>query len=348
MQVSEEDAPIYMGRPVPQTNYGQRKGWGWEFSIRWNDRIQQSLLPKWGAIKYGIGIDYGISWTEVVLGMPFIYNYPGDMLGSSSAQSRTGYKGPGHEYGLKTWKNTSTGDGMLRTQADIDAYWDYLTELATEIGGTPAYFNVTNKENMRLGMLAYEDVAGDIDRVNQTVAKSNGVITRAHGEDEAVLASKMRHSIPTRINVSWGNFNFSTHLSTSWGGMSIIDQDRQNIGNSMIWANYSYVTDMFDPIDNPNGKYPSMAVPDAYTTSDFWMVPTFRMYVRNINFGYSIPKEILERSGTGIERVQISITGNNLWDFYNPYPDKYRNMYDRGRTGYPTLRTWTLGLNVSF
>ncbi len=29
-----------------------------------------------------------------------------------------------------------------------------------------------------------------------------------------------------------------------------------------------------------------------------------------------------------VERLQFNLTGNNLCDFYNPYPDKYRNMYD--------------------
>jgi hypothetical protein len=46
--------------------------------------------------------------------------------------------------------------------------------------------------------------------------------------------------------------------------------------------------------------------------------------------------------------LQFSLTGNNLWDFYNPYPDHFINMYDSGRTGYPTLRTWTLGVNLTF
>jgi len=353
MKVPENGSPIYIGKPMPETNYGKKKGWGWEFSLRWSDRIQQSLLPKWGSIRYGIGVDYGISWTENTLGMPFVFDYPADMLGSSSASSRTGWKGPGHEYGFKTWKQTSQGDGILRTQDDIDSYWNYLTELADAAGGNPEYLGITNKSLMRLGMLAYQDIAGSLDQENQTIGGPNGVISRDHGQDEAVLVSKMRHSIPCRINLSWGNFNFSTHISTAWGGIALIDQDtRQEVGgsrNPMIWSQFAFVNDMFDPVENPNGKYPSMAVAQGFgVTSDFWMVSSFRMYVRNMTFGYSLPKELLERTGIGIDKLQISVTGNNLWDFYNPYPDKYRNMYDRGRSGYPTLRTWTLSLNVSF
>lgn len=46
--------------------------------------------------------------------------------------------------------------------------------------------------------------------------------------------------------------------------------------------------------------------------------------------------------------VRVNLTGNNLWDLYNPYPDHYRNMYDSSSTEYPTLRTWSLGVNVTF
>lgn len=351
MPVPETNSPIYIGKPIPEKNYGKKKGWGWEFSVRWSDRIQQSLLPKWGPIRYGIGIDYGISWTEVILGQQFVFDYPADMLGSSSAPNRTGWKGPGHEYGFKTWKHTSQGDGILRTQDDIDAYWNYLTELADAAGGNPEYLGITNKSLMRLGMLAYQDIAGSLDQENRTIGGPNGVISRDHGQDEAELVSKIRHSIPCRINLQWGNFNFTTHISTAWGGIALIDQDvSQNINSSsMIWSQFAFVNDMFDPLENPNGKYPSMAVAQGFgNTSDFWMVSSFRMYVRNMTFGYSLPKEILDKTGVGIDKLQISVTGNNLWDFYNPYPDKYRNMYDRGRAGYPTLRTWTLSLNASF
>ena len=49
---------------------------------------------------------------------------------------------------------------------------------------------------------------------------------------------------------------------------------------------------MFDPVSNPNGKYPSMAVDDAWNRpSDFWQVSSFRMYVRNMRFAYTLPKE---------------------------------------------------------
>ncbi|MCD8383508.1 MAG: SusC/RagA family TonB-linked outer membrane protein, partial [Clostridiales bacterium] len=278
MQVTAdaENDPVYRGAGVPMINYGKSDAWGWEFSVRWSDRINQSLIPSWGAIRYGIGMDYSISWDKLVLGEQWVFDYPAEM----NEAMRTGHRGPDSEWGFRTWKHTSTGDGMLRTQEDIDKYWQYLTDLATAAGTNPSYLGITSKENMRLGMLAYEDVHGDIDVTNRTIDGPNGIISADHGEDFVKLADKRRHNINTRINAQWGNLSFATQLSTSWGGYRAINDAStyQSIGvgnNNMIWAQYAYVTDMFDPEENPNAKYPSMAVSNAWNRrSDFWQVPT--------------------------------------------------------------------------
>jgi TonB-linked SusC/RagA family outer membrane protein len=346
MLIADEEEPIYIGAKLPSINYGKKDAWGWEFSLRWNDKINQSLVPSWGPIRYGIGLDYSISWNKTVLGQQPTFDYPALV---DEQSNWTGYRGPGNEWGFKVWKNTSQGDGILRTQEDIDNYWQYLTDLATAAGTTPSYLGISSKERMFPGMLAYQDIAGDIDTENQTIAGPNGVISRDHGEDYAKLASNRRHGINTKLHAQWGNFSWSALVSTGWGGYYAIDNDvRQAINNNtIIWSQFAFVNDMFDPDDNPDGKYPSMAVASTFgERSDFWMVPSFRMYVRNMIFGYTLPKQILKK--LGVERLQFNLTGNNLWDFYNPYPDHYRNMYDGGRTDYPTLRTWTLGVNLTF
>jgi hypothetical protein len=106
---------------------------------------------------------------------------------------------------------------------------------------------------------------------------------------------------------------------------------------------------MFDAVDNPNGKYPNMAAADfGGTSSDapFWKISSFRSYVRTLTLGYTLPKSLLRQAR--VESAKVYLSGNNLWDFYNPYPNKYRNMYDAPNTPYPTLRTWALGVNLGF
>jgi TonB-linked SusC/RagA family outer membrane protein len=348
MKVPEDPALIYIGASLPARNYGAVDAWGWEFSLRWHDEIKQGLVPSMGPVKYGIGIDYSISWHKVVKGLKNEFNYPSYVNDQSSW---TGYLDPNDQYGFKVWKGTSTGDGILRTQQDIDNYWAYLEANAVAAGGTAddaSYFN-KSKSQMYTGMLAYQDLAGgNIDYDNETIQGADGKIAR--DEDYAKLASNRRHGFNTRLNLQWGNFSLNTQIATSWGGYQEINQrgKAQTIGSSdIIWSQFSYMTDMFDPTDNPNGKYPSMAVENSYgERSDFWMVPTFRCYMRFLTVGYTLPKSLLKK--TGIDKLQVNLSGNNLWDFYNPYPDRFRNMYDRPDAGYPTLRTWTAGLNLTF
>lgn len=347
MKIPEIPALVYIGAALPAQNYGAVDAWGWEFTLSWSDKINQSLLPKMGAIKYGIAMNYGISWHEVKIGEKADFDYPSVVNDKSSW---TGYRSPNAQWGFKTWNGTSSGDGILRDQNDIDKYWAYLEQNAIAAGGTAddaSYFG-NSKSGMYPGMLAYQDMAGgNIDYENKTIQGPNGRIERS--EDYAKLASNRRHNINTKLSAQWGGFGVSAQLATSWGGYREIYNDvRQTVNNStMIWSQFSFMDDMFDPADNPNGKYPSMAIGNAYgERSDFWMISTFRCYVRNMTLSYALPKDLLKR--INIDQLQFNLTGNNLWDFYNPYPKKFRNMYDEPNKAYPTLRTWTLGVNLTF
>jgi len=104
---------------------------------------------------------------------------------------------------------------------------------------------------------------------------------------------------------------------------------------------------MYDPTNNVTGKYPNAFYSSQNNyASDFWQVSSFRCFVKNMSFSYSLPKQLISK--VDMESVKISLSGNNLWDFTNPYPDNYRNMYDSSTTTYPTLRTWALGINLTF
>ena len=114
-----------------------------------------------------------------------------------------------------------------------------------------------------------------------------------------------------------------------------------------MWSHESYLTNMYDTLDNVSGAWPNLAY-HSYNnyTSDFWQISSFRCFVRSLTIGYSLPKAIASK--LKLEGLKVSAAGFNLWDFYNPYPDKYRNMYDNPQVAYPTLRTWSVGINATF
>ena len=139
-----------------------------------------------------------------------------------------------------------------------------------------------------------------------------------------------------------------TQIATSWGGYNSMDKVKQGTASTNAsWAQVTYLTDMYDSVDNGLGKYPNMFFYDnAYRTSDFWTLPTFRAVVRSLSIGYTLPKEWVNK--VHMTNAKLVLSGYNLWDLYNPYPDKYRNMYDAINVNYPTLRTWSLGVNLGF
>lgn len=324
--------PISVGGGFAEQNFAEVKSHGYEISANWKDQKKN--------FSYSIGINFGSGNNEVVKWYDVPFDYP------SKIGTKQGYSLIRPSYGFRTWNGTSGGDGLLRTDADIDAYWQYLTDLATAAGTTPKYLSVTQRSAMKKGMLAYQDLAGDLDANNQTIAGPDGQV--ATDEDYTELASnKGLQGFVTSLGFSWKGISLNTQISTSWGGYNRIDYVKQGTSSGqMFWAHESYMNDMFDETDNPTGKYPNIFYSDSYINSDFWQISSFRCFVRSLAVGYTIPKNI--SSKIRMESLKVSLAGFNLWDFYNPYPDKYRNMYDDPKTPYPTLRTWSIGINANF
>jgi TonB-linked SusC/RagA family outer membrane protein len=331
---SSVGVPISVGGGFAEQNYAAVDAWGTEFSINWNDKIGEDF-------SYTIGVNFGSSNNK-------IKKYPEQALQHPSTnQTIEGRSTIFPYWGFETWKETSTGDGILRTDEDIQNYWDYLAKRADAAGTTPDYLGTTSIDNMKKGMLAYKDVGGNFDTTTGIQEGPDGKIDE--NLDYIKLVDKNKtHGFTTNLRLKYKSVSLSTQISTSWGGFREIDVVKQGTSSSHnMWAHESYWTDMYDADDNVDGKYPILSDYDNIAApSDFWQLNTFRCYVRNLSVGYAIPRVLTSK--VNIEQATIGVTGNNLWDFYNPYPDHYRNMYDNSYQGYPTLRTWAINLTVTF
>jgi TonB-linked SusC/RagA family outer membrane protein len=334
------NVPISVGGAFAEQNYGAINFWGTEISATWNDNINKDM-------SYSIGINFGQSNNKVKKYVDLPFKYPSQYAGSQ----REGYSLINAQWGYRTWKQTSGGDGILRTNADIDAYWAYLTDLANKANTTPLYnaggANISTKAGLKKGMLAYEDVAGALNANTQTIAGQNGQIN--DDQDYVELVKKNRSiGFTTNLSFRWKSLTLLAQIATGWGGYNSMDRIKQGTSSTNAgWAQAAYLTDMYDSTDNPNGKYPNIAFYDnAYKTSDFWTLPTFRCVVRSLSIGYTLPSAWLSK--LHVSNTKLVLSGYNLWDLYNPYPGKYRNMYDAPNVNYPTLRTWSLGINLGF
>jgi TonB-linked SusC/RagA family outer membrane protein len=333
--------PFTVGGGYAELNYTNVNWWGSEISVTWKDKIANK-------VDYSINMNFGTGNSRTMKFFDQAFDYPSAM-DTRRAAGNTSVTGV---WGYKTWKETSTGDGILRTQEDIDNYWQYLTDNASKSGVSGAvakYGDITAKTGMKKGMVAYEDVRGALNTADGTYAGPNGMIDNNTEQDYVQLKKSNRtYGVNTNLSFSYKGISLSAQIATSWGGYSTIDWLRNATSSTAsIWSQPVYLNDMFDATDNPTGKYPNMAAADfGGTNSDasFWKISSFRSYVRSLTVGYTLPKDLVRKAR--LESARVYLSGNNLWDFYNPYPNKYRNMYDAPNVGYPTLRTWALGLNL--
>lgn len=335
------NVPISVGGAFAEENYSGITAWGSEFSVTWRDRISRK-------IDYSVNVNFGFSYNHVNKYIDQPFDYPSEM----TTRREAGQSTFAPVWGFTTWKQTSGGDGILRTDADIDNYWAYLTDLAAKSGipgADPKFLEISSKDGLRKGMLVYEDQGGVLNSITHTYGGKNGSIQES--EDFVKMKRKAKpYGFTTNLNFSYSGITLMAQISTSWdGGVNQLDYIKQGTSSThSMWAHPIYLNDMFDEEDNPDGKYPNMAYYDDFggTNSDFFTLPSFRCFVRSLSVGYTLPKEWARKAR--LESARLYIAGNNLWDFYNPYPNKYRNMYDAPNVGYPTLRTWSLGVNLGF
>ena len=139
--------------------------------------------------------------------------------------------------------------------------------------------------------------------------------------------------------------------------------------NSLDGANLPiYWKDMFVPedvvddggnvVDNQNlsAKYPNMKYSMNNEASNFWQISSFRMYLRNVSLGYTLPKDLTAK--VGIQKARIYVNGANLFTIDNykiadPEAGVTRNdnnevINSNGVLSYPLQRTITFGANITF
>jgi hypothetical protein len=107
--------------------------------------------------------------------------------------------------------------------------------------------------------------------------------------------------------------------------------------------------DLYDPESAwIPGKYPSTwnsGKPSNTRVSTFNHISSYYLRVKNIEFGYTFPKEWLSK--VYVERLRLYVSGNNVLTFDNlPFGDPEAPSSDR--ILYPQLKIWNIGVNVTF
>ena len=323
------DATI--GTRSASMNIGEMDSWGYELSVTWRDKIGKDF-------KYRIGLNTGY-YDDKILNRDWETDY-------IYRQIRKGGRSDIGVWGMQCI-------GMFRSFQDIEEYFEKYN--------ITSYLGMT-KDQVRPGMLIYKDVRGE-QQADGTYAAPNGIVDEE--EDQVRLSNRTNpYSFTLNLGADWKGLSLTAQINAQWGGYQVLDGSMLKSGsgvgdleftNMPVFWNvdnmYSY-QDVYDAqgnlvvAANRNGSLPNLQYQSVNSmASSFWRISATRVTLNRLTLAYTIPQNWVKK--VGLQNVRINVTGQNLLSFYNPFPDNFIDpMCSYG--SYPTLRKFTVGVNLTF
>lgn len=337
--------PDVFGASSPKGNYAEMTTRGYEITVRWNDSFNLAGKP----------FNYGLK-ASLVDYKSVIDKYNNATKSLSTASYNTSYYS-GMVVG-EIWGFVS--NGLWQNQADIDA---------AEAGALAAgqkYYNplMQTSKTYKLypGDIKFEDLNGNgyIDRGQNTVDDP--------GDRKIIGNSEPRYIYSFGIDLEWNNI----FLSAFFQGVGKQDWYPSNEA-SAIWGQYNrpyaqmpkWHLNNYWTEDNPDAYLPRYAgyyAPFYKGTNNAntrYLMDVSYIRLKNLQVGYTLPAKWTD--AIKMKKVSVFFSGENLWTWSPMYKytrdiDVTANIYGTdsvlSSTGdgfnYPTLRSYSLGLNITF
>lgn len=337
--------PDIYGASSPKGNYAEMTTRGYELILSWNDSFNLGGKP----FNYGIRASLA-DYVSVI----DKYNNATKSL-STNSYNTSYYEGMviGEIWGF-------VSNGLWQTQAEIDA-----AEAAAKAAGQ-AYYNplMQNTKNYKLypGDIKYEDLNGNgyIDRGKNTVDDP--------GDRKIIGNYEPRYIYSFGIDLEWNNIFLSAFFqgvgkqdwfpsneaATFWG------QYNRPYNQMPSWHLGNYWTE--DNTDAYLPRYTGYYAPFYKGTSNActrYLMDVSYIRLKNFQIGYTLPSKWT--NAIKIRKISIFFSGENLWTWSPMYKytrdiDVTANIYGTdsvlSSTGdgynYPTMRSFSIGLNVTF
>lgn len=317
-----------IGTQSAAVNLGEMDSWGYELSMTWRDKIGKDF-------KYRVGINTGYTDNKV-LNMDFATDH----------LYRKIRRGGRTDIGL--WGMQCIG--MFRSFQDIEEYFEKYN-ITSYLG--------MSKDQVRPGMLIYKDVRG-AKQEDGTYAGPDGVVDE--NNDQVCLSNRSNpYGFTLNLGADWKGLSLTAQINAQWGGYEVIKNSALKPGDGLEFTNmpafwnvndmYSY-QNIYDAAgnlvvaENKNGSLPNLAYSSVNSiASSFWRISSTRVQLSRLTLAYTIPTNLVKK--IGLQNARINFTAQNLLSFYNPYPDNFIDpMCEYG--AYPTLRKFTVGVNLTF
>jgi hypothetical protein len=244
--------------------------------------------------------------------------------------------------------------GMFRSFQDIEEYFQKYN--------ITSYMGMT-KDKVRPGMLIYKDVRGAYNQETGEYAGPDGIVDR--DLDQVRLSNRSNpYGFTMNLHADWKGIALTAQLGASWGGYTTLPSAAIQVPSTSNLEFYNMPSfwnpdnmyayqDVYDGSgnlvvkQNREAHYPNLAYQSVNAVaSSFWRISQASVRLSRITLAYSLPKDWYK--SVGIKNIRINITGQNLINFYNPYPESFTNPMAGTFGNYPNLRKWDVGVNLSF
>lgn len=297
-------APLEHGTStVPNQNAGEVNNKGFEFDLRWNDRI--------GKVSYNVGVNMGFVNNKVT-------RFQGDVSSINGVYKTQEGKPINQLYVI-------TVDRIVRDQSDLD----YVQSL---VDRNPDYF--ATYQRPELGDFLYRDANGD------GKLDTNDRVEIGHG-------NVPRITYGANLGASWNNFDFSVLFQGVADYKVYYNNQAFRFVTVMGQSLIKDITDNSWTPENPyNSKYPILrnnANGKNNIASDTFVHNAAYFRCKNIQLGYTIPRDLTRKFF--VENLKVYASIDNLFtitDFPGLDPEVGANV------GYPSVRQYSIGLNISF
>ncbi|AGA78829.1 SusC/RagA family TonB-linked outer membrane protein [Echinicola vietnamensis] len=323
--------PNVFGATEPYGNYADLSTKGWEFTLTWKDQA-------------------------IVGGKPFTYGFNGSLWDNRSTITK--FNNPEKVLGSGYYVGQNVGE-----------IWGYVTEgLFTSeeevLNHADQDFLRNSNGNIWLpGDIKFADLNDDgvINQGDNTVNNP--------GDRKVIGNNTPRYQFGFTLNANWNNFGISAFFQ------GIAKRDWYFAPEAdLFWGIYNrpysfQPTKMMNDYwteENPDAYFPRLRGYTALGTGRSLGAPQTRYlqdasYIRlkNITVDYTLPTQWVNK--IGMQRAKIFFTGQNIWTrtglskhtdnfdpeiIENPLGDM-TNGYGQG-DAYPMLKSYTLGVNLSF
>lgn len=297
-------APLEHGTStVPNQNAGEVNNKGFEFDLRWNDRICK--------VSYNVGVNMGFVNNKVT-------RFQGDVSSINGVYKTQEGKPINQLYVI-------TVDRIVRDQSDLD----YVQSL---VDRNPDYF--ATYQRPELGDFLYRDANGD------GKLDTNDRVEIGHG-------NVPRITYGANLGASWNNFDFSVLFQGVADYKVYYNNQAFRFVTVMGQSLTKDITDNSWTPENPyNSKYPLLrnnANGKNNIASDAFVHNAAYFRCKNIQLGYTIPRDVTRKFF--VENLKVYASIDNLFtitDFPGLDPEVGANV------GYPSVRQYSIGLNISF